>query len=96
VSALARHAVAAPANETGTEKRREIAIIHVVRQGEAVSCIRHHVARIAAIACVAGEQRAIAEVLAAFAAIRTHAAGEAEPGNADARARCKSGDAGSH
>jgi hypothetical protein len=95
VSTLARHAVAAPANETGTEQRRDLAIIHVVRQSKAVPCVRQHVARIAAIACVAGEQRVIAQVLPACAAIRTYAAGEAKPWNTHALAECKSADAGS-
>src|SRR6516165_9535132 len=90
VGVLARHAVAAPTDEASAEKRRELAIIHGVWQGKTVSCIRHHVARIAAVPGVARKQRVIAQVLPACAAIRTYAAGEAEPGNTHALADRKS------
>src|SRR6476646_6273682 len=82
---LAGHAVAAPADQSGAEQRRERRIITLAGQGEAIARVGDRVGRVAAVAWIAGEKRRIAEVFAPAAAIGADAAGGPEPRHADAR-----------
>src|SRR6185312_14216543 len=63
--ALPGHAIAAPADQAGAEQRRGFSGIEVLGQREREARIRQRVRRIAAIAGVAGEDRRVAEILAA-------------------------------
>src|SRR5262249_59957983 len=82
--------VAAPTDGAGAEERRDLGVTPPLRKREAVTCIGERARGVAAIARVAGKQRPIAQILAAAAAIRADAAGEPEPGDADALTYCQS------
>src|SRR5262249_11508682 len=84
-SPLACHAIAAPADEAGAQKRRKRCVV-AVSQRETVARIGNRMRGVAAVTGVAGEQRGIAEVFAAAPAIPAHPAGMAEPRHPDALA----------
>src|SRR5262249_17875050 len=88
-ASLTGHAVAAPADQPGTQERRLGGGV-AVRQREAVARIGDRVAGIAAIARIACTQRVIAKILPARDAILAAAAGVAEPRHANALADGKS------
>src|SRR5690606_3877250 len=89
-----RHAVAAPADQACTEPRRDLGVIAGFTEREAIARIGDRVAGEAAVARIAGEQRRVAQVLLAAAAISALTAGRAEPGHADPPAHDKARDAG--
>src|SRR5260370_322481 len=86
---LARHPVAAPADQARAQPRRKRRILDRLGQGKAVARIADRVGGVAAVAGVAGEQRPVAQVLAPAAAIGTDSPGPAEPGNAYSGAHAK-------
>jgi hypothetical protein len=77
----------AVADEAGAEQRRCSDVVQSRRQRKAIARIGDRVLGIAAVDRIAGETRALAEILAPGAAIGARAAGEAEPGHADAHPR---------
>ena len=87
-----RHAVAAPADQAGTQKRGNFSILPAFRKRKTVACIGDRVRRIPTIAGVAGEQWPVTQILPAGATIGADPAGVAEPRNADPLADRESGD----
>ena len=61
------------------------------REGEV--SISHHMGRKATVACIAGEERPVAEILSVGRTIRTATAGVPQPGNVDAYAGSRPRDA---
>ena len=84
--ALARHAIAAPADQAGAQPGRDLGVVARLAERKAKPRIGDRMGRIAAVARIAGEHRRIAQVLGAAAAIGTGPAGRAQPGHADALA----------
>jgi hypothetical protein len=80
-----------PADEASTHQRRCSNRIGIAGKSKGVVGISHSVGSEAAVACIAGENRAVAEVLLARRAIATIAARTAEPRDADAPARRQRG-----
>src|SRR5262249_61534022 len=81
--AVARHAIAAPADQPGAQKRRCRSVLRALAEWKTVPRVGDHVRGIAAVTGVAGEKRPIAKVLGPAAAIAADAAGRAEPRHAD-------------
>ncbi len=92
--AVAGNLQRAPADQAGAQQRRIRDIVAAVGKPEYVTRIGDDMRGIAAVARIAGEQRMIAEIFPAFAAVAATAAGPAEPGNADAHAGRKRVNAG--
>ena len=92
----ARHPIAAPADQTRTQERRNLGIVAPFRKRETVACIGDRMRGVAAIARVAGKQRSIAQILPTAAAVGADTAGGAEPGHADALAHRQSLDRCAH
>ena len=90
------HAVTTPADKSGAKQRRRFCRIEVFIEWKTKARIRHHMARVAAVARIAGEQRPVAQILPVGPAIGTNAAGRAQPRNADALADREAGDSRSH
>src|SRR5262249_38265709 len=88
------HAIAAPADQTGTQKRRRLRVVGCAWQREAEPRIGDRMRRIAAIARIAGEQRRVAEILPALPTIGADSAGVSEPGHANPVAWRKASDIG--
>src|SRR5213078_4498911 len=90
----ARRGERAVADEAGAQERRRLRVAQPLGQGEPERRVREDAVGVAAVEGVAGERGAVAEVLAAGAAVGTFAAGPAEPRDADAVAGAEAGDAG--
>ena len=86
---LARHHQRAPADQAGAQQRRNGDVVARLAERKAIAGVRDKVGGKPSVARVAGEERAIAQILLAASAIGTFAAGIAEPGNADALADFK-------
>ena len=71
------------ADEPGAEERRRPRCVVARGERRAVALVGHDELRVAAVAVVAGEAGAIAEVLAAAQAVAAFATRPAEPGDAD-------------
>ena len=72
----------AVADQPGAEERRRLHVVEALRDRKAEALVRDDELRVAAVELVAGEARAVAEVLAP-AAVAALAAGPAEPGHAN-------------
>ena len=92
--AVAGDAQRAPADQAGTEQGCERFVAAGIAQREGEACIGHGRRGVAAVARVAGEQGAVAQVLALHPAIRTDAASVAQPGDAHALTERQSLDTG--
>jgi hypothetical protein len=77
----------AVADQARAEERRGLEVRVAARQGEAEALVGDGERGEAAVAVVAGEARAVAQVLAARAAIATLSAGPAQPGHPHPLAR---------
>ena len=84
---------APPADQPGAQPRRDLGVVAALAQRKAEARVRHRVRGKAAVARIAGEDRRVAQVLGALAAIGTDAAGGAEPRHADALAEREAADA---
>jgi hypothetical protein len=89
---LARHAVAAPADQPGAQERRRLDVVGWSRQRKAEPRVGDSVRGVAAVARVTREQRRIAEIFPAAAAIGARLTGVPEPGHAHALAQRKTFD----
>ena len=87
---VARDPERAVADQPGAEKRRRLDVAERRRHGEAEPLVRDAELRVATVQVVAGEERAVAEVLTPGATVRTRAARPAEPRHSDAVARRES------
>jgi hypothetical protein len=90
----AGHHQRAPADQAGAEQGGDGDVVAVFAEGEAVAGVGDGVGGETTVPGIAGEERRIAEVFHAVAAIAADPAGVAEPGNADALADREPGDAG--
>ena len=84
----------AVADQSGAEQRRRLGVAIGGRQLEAVARVGDGVFGIAAVDLVAGEERVVAQILLAAAAIEAGAVGMSEPRHADAVVDGEAGDAG--
>jgi hypothetical protein len=75
--ALARHAIAAPADQPRAEPGRDLGVVAGLAEWEAIARIGDRMGGVAAVAGIAGEHRCIAQVLGVGTAIRADAAGRA-------------------
>ncbi len=91
---ITRHDQRAPADQAGAQQRRDGDIVAGLAERKAITGVRDEMRGKAAVARVAGEARAVAEVFPAAPAIGTFAAGIAQPGNADPLANPKRGHTG--
>src|SRR5205823_3667101 len=82
------------ADQPGAQQRRGLGVAEPLGHREGERRVGDGALGVAAVEGVAGERRAIAEVLAAGAAVAALPAGPAEPRDADAVADPKPGDAG--
>src|SRR5262249_51494907 len=90
--AAAGHHQRAPADQAGAEQGGQRAVVAGLAERKAVTGIGDQMRGKAAVACIAGEQRTVAEVFLSALAIGAVAAGPAQPGHADPRARDKTSD----
>src|SRR5690606_568094 len=81
---IMRHFQRAIADQSGAKQRRRFCRAVMLGKGKHEARIGSHVFGIAAVARVAGEERALAEIFASAPAIGTLTAGPAEPWYADA------------
>src|SRR5206468_348894 len=81
--AVSGHDQGTPANQAGAEQRRNRDVVAGFAERKAITGVGDKVRGKAAIARVAREQRTIAKIFPAAAAIGAFAAGVTEPGNAD-------------
>ena len=79
-SRVAGHPQRAVADQAGAQQRRRLEVRVAVGQREAEALVGHRVLGVAAVAVVAGEACAVAEVLPARAAVAAVAVGPAQPG----------------
>src|SRR5215471_336415 len=84
ISGVACHHQRAPADQASAQERCKLGIFARLAKRKAVADIGDEVAREAAVARIAGELRLITEIFLGPPAERTGAAGEAQPGYADA------------
>ena len=77
------------ADETGAEERGGMRVVVGRWKGEAEPRVGHGVLGIAAVDVVAGESRAVTEVLSSGRAVDAFTAGPAEPWHADALPVCR-------
>ena len=80
---IARHHQRTPADQARAQQRRDGDIVTGLAERKAITGVRDEMRGKAAIARVAGESRAVAEIFPAAPAIGTFAAGITKPGNAD-------------
>src|SRR5262249_52981877 len=66
-------------DQSGAQQRRRLGIAIALGDGKHVARIGHRVLSVAAVDLIAGEERVIAEIFAARAAIEAGAVGVAEP-----------------
>src|SRR5258705_4347667 len=86
---IPRHHQRAPADQAGAQQRRDRDIVTVLAKRERIARVGNGVGGIAAVARVAGKQRAVAEIFHSFPTIAANAAGVAEPGHPDPLARAQ-------
>ena len=86
---IPRHHQRAPADQAGAQQRRDRDIVTVLAKRERIARVGNRVGGIAAVARVAGKQRAVAEIFHSFPTIAANAAGIAEPGHADPLAKAQ-------
>src|SRR5689334_18664127 len=91
---LARETQCAEADQPRAEERSSMRVVVRASDGKAIARVRDAELCVSAIDVVAGEPRALAEILAAGRAVDTFAAGPAQPRNANAIASSKSRVAG--
>ena len=84
---VAGHAQRAVADQPGAEERRRLLVGVALRNRHAVALVGDGELRVAAVQVVAGEARAVAEVLASAQAVPALVVGPAEPRDADPVAR---------
>jgi hypothetical protein len=96
IDPFAGHHERTPADESGAEQRRKLLIASCLAERKRIARVSDRMRGEASVARIAGEQRRVAEIFPPGAAIRASTVGMAEPGNADAHAERKSGDARTH
>src|SRR5689334_16705138 len=78
-----RHHQRPPADQAGAEQGGDRSVVAILAERRCVARIGDGVSGIATVARIAGEERTVAEIFHAMAAIRTDPAGVSEPGNPD-------------
>src|SRR3974390_1124911 len=76
-------AIAAPADQPGTQPRRDLGSFAPLAERKTISRIGDGMSGIAAVARITGENRRIAQILGAGPAIGTRAAGRTQPRHPD-------------
>ena len=84
------------ADQAGAEERGGLEVVVGLGDGKAEALVRDDLLGVAAVELIAGEARAVAQVLPPAQAVTTLAVGPAKPGDADALAGGEAGPAFGH